>query len=79
MSAADEQLGVLADSDVLLYQVNPDGSAEPSMEALLGQGAFRNLPAVRERRGLPFHNLYVFGYSQAVAALDELEAILKTR
>ncbi|GAA3355368.1 ABC transporter substrate-binding protein [Saccharopolyspora gregorii] len=74
-----EQLGVLNDTDVLLYQVNPDGSAEPAMEALLGQGAFQNLPAVRERRGIPFHNLYVFGYSQAVAALDELEAILKTR
>jgi len=74
-----EQLGVLADSDVVLYQVNPDGQLDPAMRAVLDQGAFRNLPAVRENRAVPLRNLYVFGYTQALGALDELEAVLRTR
>ncbi|GAB2665913.1 iron-siderophore ABC transporter substrate-binding protein [Saccharopolyspora gloriosae] len=74
-----EQLGVLNDTDVLFYQVNPDGQVDQAMQALLGQGSFQNLPAVRESGGTPFKNLYVFGYGQALGALDELEAVLRTR
>ncbi|MFR9729672.1 ABC transporter substrate-binding protein [Saccharopolyspora sp. MS10] len=74
-----EQLGALNDTDVLLYQTNPDGSVDQAMRALLDQAPYQNLPVVRESRAVPFKNLYVFGYSQARGALDELEAVLRTR
>ncbi|MBQ6642371.1 MAG: ABC transporter substrate-binding protein [Saccharopolyspora sp.] len=74
-----EQIGVLADSDVIFYQVNPDGAVDPAMQALLDQGAYRSLPPVRAGGAVPLRNLYVFSFTQALGALDELEAVLRGR
>lgn len=71
-----EQFGQLSDSDVILYQVNPDGSVEDPMREVLDQSGFQRLRAVSEDNAVPMRNFYVFCYSQALGALDELEAVL---
>lgn len=72
-----EQLGVLSDSDVIFYQVNPNGELETPMREMLDQPGFQRLPAVSSGNAVPMRNLYVFSYTQALGALDELEAVLK--
>nr|WP_042179927.1 ABC transporter substrate-binding protein [Kibdelosporangium sp. MJ126-NF4]CEL14101.1 Iron(III) dicitrate transport system, periplasmic iron-binding protein FecB (TC 3.A.1.14.1) [Kibdelosporangium sp. MJ126-NF4]CTQ88467.1 Iron(III) dicitrate transport system, periplasmic iron-binding protein FecB (TC 3.A.1.14.1) [Kibdelosporangium sp. MJ126-NF4] len=73
-----EKLGLIADSDVIVY---PVGNAGPTaqMRDLLDQPTFKQLPAVRAGRVFPIrrHNNSLVSYRVAIGALGEVESILK--
>ncbi|WP_207836772.1 ABC transporter substrate-binding protein [Williamsia soli] len=68
-----EQLGMLADYDVIVYPVKPDGSATPEVQAMLDSELFKSLPAVQAGRVLAVAYTDPFTYSSGMASLNSLD------
>ena len=67
-----EQLGTLADCDVLLHLADTRGGIDPNTQRMLDASTFRALPG----RVFPMPNYYVAHYRQGDAVLTELDRIL---
>ncbi|MFW0796221.1 ABC transporter substrate-binding protein [Gordonia sp. CPCC 205515] len=68
-----ERLSDLADADVILYQVNPDGSLRhPRTQALFDSAAWQNLPAVRAGHALPVAFTAAETYAGAMRCLQSV-------
>ncbi|WAC54644.1 ABC transporter substrate-binding protein [Gordonia sp. SL306] len=72
-----ERLSDLADANVIVYQVNPDGSLKyPRMQEVLDSEAWKNLPAVRAGRVIPLAYASSETYAGAIKSLQSLSASL---
>jgi iron complex transport system substrate-binding protein len=71
-----EQLGELADCDVVLYLADAAGNVPADTQRVLDQPTFQALPAARAGQVHPLPNYYVSHYGQADAVLTELETVL---
>ncbi|AZG45041.1 putative siderophore-binding lipoprotein YfiY [Gordonia insulae] len=72
-----ERLSDLADADVIVYQVNPDGSLKyPRMQAVFDSEAWKNLPAVRAGNVVPVAYASSETYAGAIKSLGSLSAAL---
>jgi iron complex transport system substrate-binding protein len=71
-----EELGTLADCDVLLHLADTRGGVDQNTRRMLDAPTFRALPAVAAGRLFPLPNYYVSHYRQGDAVLTELEGVL---
>ncbi|MDL9948680.1 ABC transporter substrate-binding protein [Gordonia sp. ABSL11-1] len=70
-----ERLSDMADADVIVYQVNPDGSLKyPRMQEVLDSEAWKNLPAVKAGRVVPVAYASSETYAGAIKSLQSLSA-----
>ncbi|WP_026918299.1 ABC transporter substrate-binding protein [Gordonia shandongensis] len=68
-----ERISDLADADVIVYQVNADGSLKyPRMREVLDSAAFKDLPAVRAGRVLTIAHAGAETYTGAMATLRSI-------
>ncbi|PZU03026.1 MAG: hypothetical protein DI630_05950 [Gordonia sp. (in: high G+C Gram-positive bacteria)] len=72
-----EQLGMLADYDVIVYPTRADGTTTPEVQAMLDSELFKSLPAVQAGRVLAVAYTDPFTYASGMASLDSLEAQLE--
>lgn len=72
-----ENLGALADYDVLVYPVQPDGTPNEQVQQLLDSDSWKALPAVQAGRVLPIAYTDALTYPGAMKTLDSLAAALE--
>lgn len=70
-----EEVNLLEDADVILIRAN-GGVFNEGSQAFLATPTVQSLPAVAAGHALPVANLFPMSYTQALALLDELDAIL---
>lgn len=70
-----ERISDLADADVIVYQINEDGSLKyPRMQEVLDSAAYKNLPAVRAGRVLKVKHAGAETYTGAIQTLRSIDA-----
>lgn len=66
----------LGDADAITYTVQPDGTPNPSVQAVLDSGLWQNLPAVQAGRAFPVRYTEASTYPSAMFTLDALDEAL---
>ncbi|GAB3918691.1 iron siderophore-binding protein [Microlunatus endophyticus] len=77
LAVSYEQIGKLDDAGVIGFYADYDDKPNNKGPQLFAQKLWKQLPAVKAGRLVPFPDLLVGGYGDALAVLDELEAGLK--
>ncbi|RBL80867.1 iron ABC transporter substrate-binding protein, partial [Streptomyces cavourensis] len=72
-----EEMDVLKDCDALIYSVQADGKATPTTQQLLDHKLWKGVPAVKAGRAFPSKHFVMANYSFAIAAVGEIEEMLK--
>ncbi len=73
-----EQIGELQEADFILASATADGQIDADTKALIGQPGFDLLPAAKAGKVFPARWIFPTSYKQALAFLDELDAVLKS-
>jgi iron complex transport system substrate-binding protein len=71
-----ERLGELAQYDVIVYPVQPDGTPTPAVQAILDSELFRTLPAATSNRLIPLAYDQQLNYDASLVALESIDAAL---
>ncbi|WP_116951069.1 ABC transporter substrate-binding protein [Jiangella endophytica] len=66
----------LGEADAITYTVQPDGTPNPSVQAVLDSGLWQNLPAVQAGRAFPIRYTEASTYPSAMFTLDALDEAL---
>lgn len=75
-SAGYDRLDKLADAGVVITPCGQDGSTPAPTQALFGQPGWPSVPAVAAGHAFPVPNFYASHFTQGLALLDDLDAIL---
>ncbi|MEZ5087315.1 MAG: hypothetical protein R2722_14050 [Tessaracoccus sp.] len=73
-----EQIGSLADLDLILYNATLDGQPENDMATLLDENAWKELPAVQSGHAQPVYCPWSKNYGILLQYLDGLDKALTT-
>lgn len=71
-----ERLGDLAQYDVIVYPIQPDGSPTPAVQEILDSELFQALPAARANRLIPLAYDQQLNYDASLVALESIDAAL---
>lgn len=66
----------LGEADAITYTVQPDGTPNPSVQAVIDSGLWQNLPAVQAGRAFPVRYTEASTYPAAMFTLDALDEAL---
>ncbi|PZF86135.1 ABC transporter substrate-binding protein [Jiangella anatolica] len=74
-----EQLSdTVADADVLIYPLGPDGSVKPEFAPVLDSNIWKSLPQVPDGRAIGVQCRTIYTYSAKISNLESLEEALAT-
>jgi iron complex transport system substrate-binding protein len=71
-----ERLGDLAQYDVIVYPIQPDGTPTPAVQEILDSEQFRTLPAATSQRLIPLIYDQQLNYDASLVALESIDAAL---